>query len=78
MDAGGEPAELAQPGLQLLERGVHELRRRRPGAGDLSRAIRRLSAALTNSCWAPSWRSRSSRRGSASPASTSDAREAAS
>ena len=42
----------------------------------LSRAMRRFSAIDTRRCWAPSWRSRSSRRRSSSPIRSMRSREA--
>ena len=78
VEAARELAQLAQRQRELVARRSHELLRRRvvadagPGAGAAASAI------ATSRCWAPSWRLRSSRRRSASPAATMRSRDACS
>ena len=66
MDAAGQVAHLADRGEQLDRRRVDQL----GGARRAVRAWSRRIASATSRCWAPSWRSRSIRRRSASAAST--------
>ena len=74
-DAVRELAQLGERGAQL-GLGLVERRGARLVAPRSARSSRSASESATSRCCAPSWRSRSSRRRSASPASTMRAREA--
>ena len=79
MDAAGQLAQLLERVLELLaRRGQVDWRARSGLASKLPSTMRSCSASDTSRCWAPSWRLRSRRRRSASPASTMRAREPAS
>ena len=77
MDPPGELAQLGEGSVEILARAVEQaLGLLRVGSRIVDRAIRMLSASDTRRCWAPSWRSRSTRRRSAYPASTMRVRDA--
>ena len=77
MDAGREVAQLPDRRLRVGERAVDQLAARPPGSpAKRSRASCSSIISATSRCCAPSCRSRPSRRRSASPASTSRARDA--
>ena len=61
MDAARQLAQLRQRGRELGRRAVHE-RRVAPSSPTRLRIMRSVSESATRRCWAPSCRSRSSRR----------------
>ena len=74
VDAANQVADLLERRLGLLVGGDHQLA---PGLGSVSSfsfAAPRSAASATSRCWAPSWRSRSIRRRSASALSTAAVR----
>ena len=80
MEAAGELAQLLERLLQLLA-GAARACARAPSGSSRRRRLRdpqRAATSVTSRCCAPSCRLRSSRRRSASPASTMRAREAVS
>ena len=68
MDPARELTELLESERQLVARLRDQLRSSRGSSASRDSAMRRWSASVTRRCCAPSWRLRSSRRRSASPA----------